>query len=102
MAVKQATKFLRDTPLPTAKRGQRKTQPPAETVSFRSDSLSFTDAFQRLRNLCGMSGEIDTVECTRSREVHREFLLDATWMRRKKQDAIAQTCSFTNIVRDKN
>src|SRR2546423_6886644 len=102
MAVERATKSLRDTPLPKAKREQRKTQPPAETVSFRSDSLSFTGAFQRLRNLCGMSGEIDAVDITRSRQVHSEFLLDATWMRRKKQNPIAQTCSFANIVRYKN
>src|SRR6266536_455128 len=102
MAVERATKSLRDTPLPKAKRGQRKTQPPTETFSFRSDSLSFTGAFQRLRNLCGMSGEIDAVDITRSRQVHSEFLLDATWMRRKKQNPIAQTCGFANIVRYKN
>src|SRR2546430_7196150 len=102
MAVERATKSLRDTPLPKAKREQRKTQPPTETVSFRSDSLSFTGAFQRLRNLCGMSGEIDAVDITRSRQVHSEFLLDATGMRRKKQNPIAQTCSFANIVRYKN
>src|SRR6266513_6039480 len=102
MAVERATKSLRDTPLPKAKRGQRKTQPPAEIVSFSSNSLSFTDAFQRLRNLCGMSGQIDAVDVTRSRQVHGEFLLDATGMRRKQQNAIAQTCRFTNIVRDKD
>src|SRR5207237_3441889 len=102
MAVERATKSLRDTPLPKAKREQRKTQPPTETVSFRSDSLSFTAAFQRLRNLCGMSGEIDAVDITRARQVHSEFLLDATGMRRKKQKPIAQTCSFANILRYKN
>src|SRR5438477_12036378 len=102
MAVERATKSLRDAPLPKAKRGQRKTQPPAETVSFRSDSLSFTGAFQRLRNLCGMSGEIDAVDITRSRQVHSEFLLDATWTRRNKQNPIAQRCSSANIVRYKN
>src|SRR5207249_11624054 len=99
MAVERATKSLRDAPLPKAKRGQRKTQPPAETVSFRSDSLSFTGAFQRLRNVCGMSGEIDAVDITRSRQVHSELLLDATGMRRKKQNPIAQTCSYANSVR---
>src|SRR5437868_12474348 len=102
MAVERATKSLRDAPLPKAKREQRKTQPPTETVSFRSDSLSFTGAFQRLRNLCGMSGEIDAVDITRSRQVHSEFLLDATWMRRKKQNPIAQTCSIANIARYQN
>jgi len=49
-----------------------------------------------------MSGEIDAVDITRSRQVHSEFLLDATWMRRKKQNPIAQTCGFANIVRYKN
>src|SRR5438552_15853275 len=102
MAIERATKSLPDTPLPKAKRAQRKTQPPAEGVSFRNDNLSFTGAFQRLHDLCGMSGEIDAVDITPSRQVHSEFLLDATWMRRKKQNPIAQTCGLANIVRYKN
>ena len=77
-------------------------RPPAEIVSFGNNSLGFTNALESLRNSCGMSGKVNAVDVTRSRKVNGEFLLDATGMRRKKQNAIAQTCRFTNIVRDKD
>src|SRR5438094_4059124 len=99
MAIERATKSLPDTPLPKAKRGQRKTQPPAETVSFRSDNLSFTGAFQRLHNLCGMSGEIDAVDLTRSRQVNSESLLDAPWSRRTTPPPTAQPAGLPNTRR---
>src|SRR4029453_3191378 len=77
-------------------------QPPGEIVSFSSNSLRLTNALQSLRNSCGMSGQIDAVDVTRSRQVHGEFLLDATGMRREKQNPIAESCRFTNVVRDKD
>src|SRR6266496_6081273 len=73
-----------------------------EIVSFSSNGLGLTKALQSLGDSCGMSGKIDTVDITRSRQFHCEFLLNATRVRRKKQNAIAQTCRFTNIVRDED
>src|SRR5206468_3827291 len=96
MVAGPATKFLRDMLLPKAKRGQRRMQPRGEIVSFSSNGLALTKALQSLGDSCGMSGKIDTVDITRSRQIHREFLLNATRMRRKKQNAIAQTCRVTN------
>jgi hypothetical protein len=48
-----------------------------------------------------VSGKINAINVTRSRQIHDEFFLDATGVRRKKQNAITQTCGFTDIVRDK-
>src|SRR5262249_21946 len=102
MGVEQATKFWRDTLLPKAKRAQRKMRPPEEIASFSSNILSLPNALQSLGNSCGVSSKINAVDITRSRQFHLEFLLDSTGVRRKKQNAIAQTYRFANIVRDKD
>src|SRR5262249_2304373 len=101
MGVEQATKFWRDTLLPKAKRAQRKMRPPEEIASFSSNILSLPNALQSLGNSCGVSSKINAVDITRSRQFHLEFLLDSTGVRRKKQNAIAQTYRFANIDRDK-
>src|SRR6266480_6686234 len=102
MAAAPVTKFLRDRPLPKVKQEQQKMRRPGEIVSFGSNSVGLANALQGFGNSCGVSSKIDAVDVTRSRQVHLEFLPDATRMRRKKQNAIAETCRFTNIVRDKH
>src|SRR4029453_18045948 len=102
MAAVRATKFLLDTLPPIAKGEQRRMQLPVGTVSFSNNSPSLTHALESFGDSCGVSGKINAVNVTRSRQVYREFFLDATGVRRKKQNAIAQTCRFANVVRDEH
>ena len=59
-------------------------------------------AFEGVGNSAGIGGELDTVQVARSRQLDYEFLLDPTRMRRKKQDPIAQTNRFPDVVGDKD
>ena len=51
------------------------------------------------------SGEEQIDESGRNptqRQIDGEFLLHASWMRRHKDDAIAETCSFAHVVCDEH
>src|SRR6266436_3896485 len=101
-AVERETKSLRDTPLPKPKREQQKKQRPKEIVSSCDRGLWLTETFQRLGNLCRVSGKIDTINVARSRQIYRKFFVNASGMRGKKQDTISQARRFADVVRDKD
>ena len=77
-------------------------QPRGRIVSFSNNSPDLSHALESFGDSRGVSGKIDAINVTRSRQIHHEFFLDATGVRRKKQNTIAQTRGLANIVRDKD
>ena len=59
-------------------------------------------AFEGVGNSAGISGELDTVQVARPRQLDYEFLLHPSRMRRKKEDPIAQANRFTDVMGDKD
>src|SRR5205814_1702766 len=55
-----------------------------------------------MHDLASISREIGRVHVARTRKIDKELLLDASGMRRKKQDPIAEAGRFAHIVRDKH
>src|SRR5207249_5983040 len=50
----------------------------------------------------GIGGELDAIQVTWSRQLNYEFLLHSSRMRRKKQNPIAQTNRFADVMGDKD
>src|SRR6476659_1482943 len=97
-----ATRFSREKPIPKGRSRLRRKERRGGIVSFRCRSLGLGAAFEGVGNSAGIGGEFDAIQVTRSRELDYEFLLHPSRMRRKKQDPIAQTNRFTNVVGDKD
>src|ERR1043166_2855300 len=93
-----ATRFLPDMPLPKATRERQKKQPPKEIVSCYDRGLRLTETLQSFRNTCSVSGKVDAINVARSRKIHDKFLMNASRMRRKKQNTISQTRRFANVA----
>src|SRR5439155_22991744 len=72
------------------------------TVSFCFRSLGLGTAFEGVGNSAGIGGELDAVQVAWSRQLDYEFLLHPTRMRGKKQDPIAQTNRFADVMGDKD
>ena len=53
-------------------------------------------------NSAGVGSELDAVEVAWAWQINDEFLLHPSGMRRKKQDPIAQTDCFADVVGDKD
>src|SRR4030095_1797886 len=99
---KPATRFSREKPIPKERSRPRRKERRGGVVSFRCRSLGLGTAFEGVGNSAGIGGELDTIQVTRSRQLDYEFLLHPSRMRRKKQDPIAQTNRFPNVMGDKD
>src|SRR4029453_3596453 len=99
-AIRPATRFSREKPIPKGRSRPRRKEPRGRIVSCRGCSLGLGAGFEGGGNSGGMGGELDAIQVTRSRQLNYEFLLHPSRMRRKKQDPIAQTNRFTNVVGD--
>src|SRR5437764_576584 len=102
LATRPATKFSPEKPIPKGRSRSRRKERRGGIVSFRCRSLGLGAAFEGVRNSAGTGGELDAIQVTRSRQLDFEFLLHPTRMRRKKQDPIAQTNRFADVVGDKD
>src|SRR6476620_12050408 len=97
-----ATRFWREKPIPKERSRPRRKERRGGIVSFRCRSLGLGTAFEGVGNSAGIGGELDAVQVARSRQLDYEFLLHPYRMRRKKQDPIAQTNRFADVVGDKD
>src|SRR5205823_13324977 len=96
------TRFSREKPIPKGRSRPRRKERRGGIVSFRCRSFGLGTAFQGVGNSAGIGGELDAVQVTWSRQLNYEFLLHSSRMRRKKQDPIAQTNRFADVVGDKD
>src|SRR5437764_7323188 len=101
-AIKPATRFLRETPIPKGRLKSRRRERRRGTVSFGCHHLGLSTLFEGVGNSAGIGGKLDAVQIARPRQLDDEFLLDPSRMRRKKQDSIAQTNRFADVVGDKD
>src|SRR6185312_12806543 len=97
-----ATKFSREKPIPRERPRPRRKERRGEIVSSRCRSLGLGAAFEGVGNSAGIAGELDAVQVAWSRQLNYEFLLYPTRMRGKKEDSIAQTHRFADVVGDKD
>src|SRR2546423_1945810 len=101
-AIRPATRFSREKPIPKGRLRLRRRETRGGIVSFHCRSLGLGTAFEGMGNSAGIGGELDAIQVTRSRELDYEFLLHPTRMRRKKEDPITQTNRFADVVGDKD
>src|SRR5438034_5552523 len=101
-ATKPATRFSREKPIPRDRSKSRRKERRGGIVSCRGCSFGLGAAFQGVGNSAGIGGELDTVQVARSRQLDYEFLLHPSRMRGKKQDPIAQTNRFADVMGDKD
>src|SRR4029077_9652282 len=99
---KLATRFSREKPIPKGRSRPRKRERRGGIVSFRCRSLGLGTAFEGVGNSAGIGGELGAVQVARSRQLNYEFLLPPTRMGGKKEDSIAQTNRFADVVGDKD
>src|SRR4029079_1106630 len=97
-----ATRFSREKPIPKGRSRPRRKERRVGIVSFRCRSLRLGAAFEGVGNSAGIGGELDAVEVAWSRQLNDELLLPPTRMRGKKEDSIAQTNRFADVVGDKD
>src|SRR5438046_4122801 len=97
-----ATRFSREKPIPKGRSRPRRRERRGGIVSFRCRSLGLGTAFEGVGNSAGIGGELDAVQVARSRQLDYKFLLHPPRMRRKKQDPIAQTNRFADVMGDKD
>src|SRR5437667_2454530 len=102
LATRPATKFSPEKPIPKGRSRPRKRERRGGIVSFRCRSLGLGAAFEGVGNSAGIGGELDAVQVAWSRQLDYEFLLHPSRMRRKKQNPIAQTNRFADVVGDKD
>src|SRR4029453_13242851 len=101
-AIRPATRFSREKPIPKERSRPRRKEPRGRIVSCRGCSLGLGAAFEGVGNSAGIGSELDAIQVTRSRQLNYEFLLHPSRMRRKKQNPIAQTDRFADVVGDKD
>src|SRR5881394_2354523 len=101
-ATRPATRFSLEKPIPKERSRPRKRERRGGIVSFRCRSLGLGTAFEGVGNSAGIGGELDAVQVAWSRQLDYEFLLHPTRMRGKKQDPIAQTNRFADVMGDKD
>src|SRR6266550_1719016 len=101
-ATRPATRSWREKPIPKGRSRPRRKERRGGTVSFRCRSFGLGTAFQGVGNSAGIGGELDAIQVTWSRQLNYEFLLHSSRMRRKKQDPIAQTNRFADVMGDKD
>src|SRR5205814_8491774 len=101
-ATRPATRSWREKPIPKGRSRPRKRERRGGIVSFRCRSLGLGTAFEGVGNSAGIGGELDAVQVAWSRQLDYEFLLHPSRMRRKKQNPIAQTNRFADVVGDKD
>src|SRR6266516_6338873 len=101
-ATRPATRSWREKPIPKGRSRPRKRERRGGIVSFRCRSLGLCAAFEGVGNSTGIGGELDAIQVTWSRQLNYEFLLHPSRMRRKKQNPIAQTNRFADVVGDKD
>src|SRR5437868_8557899 len=96
------TRFSREKPIPKERSRPRRKERRGGIVSFRCRSLGLGTAFEGVGNSAGIGGELDAVQVAWSRQLDYEFLLHPTRMRGKKQNPIAQTNRFADVMGDKD
>src|SRR5213082_2382382 len=101
-ATRPATRFSPEKPIPKERSRPRKRERRGGIVSFRYPSLGLGTAFEGVGNSASIGRELDAVQVARSRQLNYEFLLHSSRMRRKKQDPIAQTNRFADVMGDKD
>src|SRR5947208_7409585 len=101
-ATRPATRFSPEKPIPKERSRPRKRERRGGIVSFRCRSLGLGTAFEGVGNSAGIGGELDAVQVAWSRQLDYEFLLHSSRMRRKKQNPIARTNRFADVVGDKD
>src|SRR6266850_438385 len=101
-ATRPGTRFLRGKPIPRERPRLRRKERRGGIVSCPGRSLGLGSAFEGVGNSAGIGGELDTIQVARSRQLDYEFLLHPTRMRGKKENPIAQTNRFADVVGDKD
>src|SRR5437667_12711800 len=101
-ATRPATRCSRVKPIPKGRSRLRRKERRGGIVSFRCRSLGLGAAFEGVGNSAGIGGELDAIQVTWSRQLDNEFLLHPTRMRGKKEDPIAQTNRFADVMGDKD
>src|SRR5438874_13250716 len=99
-ATRPATRFSREKPIPRERSRPRRKERRGGIVSCRGCSLGLGAAFEGVGNSAGIGGELDTIQVARSRQLDYEFLLHPTRMRGNKQDPIAETNRFADVMGD--
>ena len=94
--------FRAKSPFPEGDQDREEKNGEEESFHFAVAASDWATAFEGVGNSAGIGGELDAVQVARSRQLNYEFLLHPTRMRGKKQDSIAQTNRFADVVGDKD